>query len=99
MNENQYMLTFKEATKEDYAKLGGKGASLASMSAANFPVPSGFCITTDAYKTHLDDSGLWEQILEKAAWINFNDMFHSRYSFHALRLSKSSDLVLRKGIR
>ena len=76
MDSIQYTLTFKEANKEDYIKLGGKGASLASMSAADFPVPSGFCITTDAYKTHLDDSGLWEHILEKAAWINFNDNFH-----------------------
>ncbi len=76
MDSIQYTLTFKEANKEDYIKLGGKGASLASMSAADFPVPSGFCITTDAYKTHLDDSVLWEHILEKAAWINFNDNFH-----------------------
>jgi pyruvate, water dikinase len=70
----KYTCTFKEATKEEYIKLGGKGASLASMSAANFPVPIGFCITTDAYKTHLDDSGLWTQILEKAARIDFEDM-------------------------
>lgn len=76
MENSTFTLGFKEATKEDYIKLGGKGASLASMSAANFPVPMGFCITTDAYKTHLDESGIWEQILEKASWINFNDIFH-----------------------
>lgn len=76
MSTEKYILTFKEAGKEDYVKLGGKGASLASMSAADFPVPSGFCITTDAYKAHVEKSSLWEQILEKSSWINFDDIFH-----------------------
>jgi pyruvate, water dikinase len=89
----KYTCTFKEATKEEYIKLGGKGASLASMSAANFPVPIGFCITTDAYKTHLDDSDLWTQILDKAACIDFKDMSHLEKTATEIR-----DLILQTPI-
>jgi pyruvate, water dikinase len=72
----KYTLFFKEATPTDYPKLGGKGASLASMSAALFPVPIGFCITTDAYKEVLELSGLKAQILERVKDIDLKDMAH-----------------------
>ena len=70
----KYTLFFKEATPTDYPKLGGKGASLASMSAAQFPVPIGFCITTDAYQEVLELSGLKQQILERVKDISFDNM-------------------------
>jgi pyruvate, water dikinase len=60
----KYSLFFNEATPADYDKLGGKGASLARMSLAQFPVPMGFCVTTDAYKAVLDATGL------KDSWMN-----------------------------
>ena len=72
----KYTIFFKEATPQDYPQLGGKGASLASMSAAQFPVPVGFCITTDAYKEVLDISGLKKQILARVKDIAFDDMTH-----------------------
>lgn len=43
------ILFFGQCDEADYPLLGGKGASLASMSKAGFPVPPGFCVTTDAY--------------------------------------------------
>ena len=42
MVSEKFSLFFKEATPDDYVLLGGKGASLASMTAANLPVPIGF---------------------------------------------------------
>jgi pyruvate, water dikinase len=73
MPEIKYTLSFTECCKEDYIKLGGKGASLASMSAAQFPVPIGFCITTDAYKNLMDESGLWQMIQDKIAQIDLKN--------------------------
>ncbi|MGN9781696.1 PEP/pyruvate-binding domain-containing protein [Nonomuraea sp. ZG12] len=39
----------------DLATAGGKGASLARLSRAGLPVPGGFVITTDAYRTFVAD--------------------------------------------
>jgi pyruvate,orthophosphate dikinase len=51
--------------------LGGKGAGLATMTAANIPVPPAFTITTEAcveyMKTGEFPPGMWEQTLEALA--------------------------------
>jgi pyruvate,water dikinase len=36
-----------------YAECGGKAAQLARLAAAGFSVPSGFCVTSGAYREHL----------------------------------------------
>lgn len=68
----KYTLFFKDAAEEEYELLGGKGASLASMTKADFPVPNGFCITTHAYADvmleHLDD------VVNRVNAINVDDM-------------------------
>ncbi len=37
------------------AEIGGKGADLARLVSAGLPVPPGFCITTRAFRRHVDD--------------------------------------------
>ena len=44
-------------------QVGGKGASLARLAAAGLPVPSGFHITTAAYRRFVAENELQEQIL------------------------------------
>ena len=46
--------------------VGGKGLSLASMTAAGFPVPAGFTVTTAAYRQFVSDNGLQEAIIDGA---------------------------------
>ena len=54
-------------TKEDSLELiGGKGRSLAKMACAGFAVPGGFLVTTDAYRSFVDDHSLQSQILDLA---------------------------------
>ena len=51
------------------ASSGGKGANLARLSQAGFPVPDGFIVTTAAYQAFVDSNRLDDQIhqaLEKA---------------------------------
>jgi pyruvate,water dikinase len=43
--------------------VGGKGASLARLAAAGLPAPSGFHITTAAYRRFVTEHELQEQIL------------------------------------
>lgn len=67
------LLWFKEAEAADIQITGGKGANLAKMTRAGFPVPPGFCITAAAYRTHIEESGLWPQIAALTEGITEND--------------------------
>jgi len=40
---------FAEISAHDLPKVGGKGANLGVLTRAGFPVPPGFCITTDGF--------------------------------------------------
>ena len=53
-------LSDPQATLEN---VGGKGMSLAKMINAGFPVPNGFHITTEAYRTFIAANGLQTKIL------------------------------------
>jgi pyruvate,water dikinase len=45
-----YVLMFSEVGADSMALVGGKGANLGEMARAGFPVPPGFCVTTQAYR-------------------------------------------------
>jgi len=45
---------------------GGKGLNLAKLARAGFPVPPGFIITTQAYRTFIEANDLQARILELA---------------------------------
>ncbi len=49
-----YVLPFSAVNAESLALVGGKGANLGEMTAAGFPVPPGYCVTTTAWLAFLD---------------------------------------------
>ena len=53
---SMYTLSFYEIGSEDLPKVGGKGANLGELSRAGFNVPSGFCITTDAFYAFMTET-------------------------------------------
>lgn len=53
---------FKDVDHEDGNLVGGKGANLGEMAAANFPVPDGFIVTSPAYFYALDHNNLRDKI-------------------------------------
>ncbi len=57
---------FSEIAADDSELVGGKGLSLGLMATAGLPVPSGFCVTTDAYRNAggTISTTLREQLLE-----------------------------------
>ncbi|MEJ2716437.1 MAG: phosphoenolpyruvate synthase [Deltaproteobacteria bacterium] len=61
---DRYIRWFDEIGKEDLPVVGGKNASLGEMishlAAAKVKVPSGFALTTDAYRMLLEKQGLEE---------------------------------------
>jgi pyruvate,water dikinase len=51
-----YVLFFEQVDRSSLTQVGGKGANLGELTKAGFPVPGGFCITTQAYKDFLATS-------------------------------------------
>ncbi len=57
------VIRFEQLRLGDAATVGGKGANLGEMTAAGLPIPPGFVVTAEAYRTALDESGIRQQIL------------------------------------
>lgn len=66
----QFIKHFSEIDEDDLLLVGGKGLNLGKLTRAGFQVPSGFCITTNAYRRaveHLSEqtvSAVKEVVLE-----------------------------------
>lgn len=54
----EYILRFEQCSKETTVQVGGKCAGLGSLIGAGAPVPPGFAITTEAWRTMLGQDGL-----------------------------------------
>src|SRR5271157_3961417 len=52
------VLWFSQIGKEDVSRVGGKGANLGEMAGAGFPVPNGFCTTSEAYFAFIKANGI-----------------------------------------
>ncbi|UVI37339.1 PEP/pyruvate-binding domain-containing protein [Brevibacterium spongiae] len=54
--------------------LGGKGASLVTMTQAGMPVPPGFVVTTESFDAFLSESGIADEIASELARLNPDDV-------------------------
>lgn len=75
--KNTYTLFFNEIDKKDLPLVGGKGANLGEMTQAGFPVPCGFCVTTEAYKEFIkfnDLSGFISHVIKDANLNNISQI-------------------------
>ncbi|MDF2840953.1 MAG: phosphoenolpyruvate synthase/pyruvate phosphate dikinase, partial [Clostridia bacterium] len=61
----KYTLFFDEIDKKDLPLVGGKGANLGEMTKAEFPVPYGFCVTTESYKEFIEHNKLSDFITQR----------------------------------
>jgi phosphohistidine swiveling domain-containing protein len=68
-----YTIPFAQLNKSDIPRAGGKGANLGEMTAAGFPVPAGFVLTTAAYDAFVRANGLQAQIVELAQSVAADD--------------------------
>lgn len=68
-----YIAWFKELTKEDLLLVGGKGANLGELTRAGFPVPPGFVVTVDAYRSFLKEANLEQRIAKTLAELNVDN--------------------------
>jgi pyruvate,water dikinase len=68
------LLDLAEAQASDAALTGGKGANLARLAGAGFPVPGGFVVTTEAYRRFVGEAGLAERIAELLGRADYEDV-------------------------
>ena len=69
----RWVAPFASIGQGDLALVGGKGANLGEMTRAGFPVPSGFCVTTDAFKAFLEGAGDTGALFARLAAVNPED--------------------------
>lgn len=71
---HDYIVFFDSGHEPALELLGGKCASLVSMTSAGMPVPPGFAVTTAAFDHFVDSSGLREKIAQRLAKIDPDDV-------------------------
>jgi len=58
------VLWLDDVTADDFDSVGGKGASLGELTAAGLPVPPGFIVSAETYRSFLDETGIAEELFE-----------------------------------
>lgn len=93
---------FKNLDKSDTELVGGKGANLAEISRAGFPVPDGFVVTVKAYDLFLQENDLIQKIYGILGSLDVNDPAQleqaSRKIQKIILISKIPDEVARSTI-
>lgn len=69
----KYVKWFAEIQREDIGIVGSKAVTLGELTSCGFPVPIGFCLTTQAYWDFLQINNLCKPILNILSAINFED--------------------------
>lgn len=62
MNDKPTVVWLEDVRIEDVPSVGGKGASLGEMINAEIPVPRGFCVTAQAFRRFLDETGISNEL-------------------------------------
>ena len=67
VKERELVLPFAAIDRSSVSVVGGKAANLGELTQAGFPVPPGFCVTTEAYALVAEEAGLESMLAELAA--------------------------------
>ena len=81
-----FIIPFESVTKADRSRVGGKGYALSVMARTGAKVPSGVCVTIDAYRNYVRRSGLAERIRLELSRKRFADMRWEEIWDAALRI-------------
>ena len=69
-----YTRSLDELRRADDASFGAKSASLGELLAAGIPVPAGFALAADAFRTFVSDAGLQHQLADAQARLSTRDL-------------------------
>ena len=76
MTSPVYVQFFDSGLEASHELLGGKCASLVSMTAAGMPVPPGFAVTTASYDAFIHESGIADEIAALLTSLKPDDVAH-----------------------
>ena len=74
MESNQYIQFFDGGIAPELNQLGGKGASLVSMTEAGMPVPPGFVVTCELFDQFMNEYDLRHKVAEALKDLNPDDV-------------------------
>ena len=74
MHSNEYIQFFDGGIEPKLENLGGKGASLVTMTSAGMPVPPGFVVTTAQFDAFMEEAGITRDIHQLLAGLDPEDM-------------------------
>ncbi len=74
MSQHRFYQFFDEGAPATIERLGGKCASLVSMTEAGMPVPPGFAVTTDAFNEFLHQSGIEDELLARLQRLDIENL-------------------------
>ncbi len=80
-----YTIPFSQLNKTSILAAGGKGANLGELTAAGFPVPAGFVLTTNAYDAFVEAHGMQKQIVALAQSVSAEDPQSSESASEKIR--------------
>ncbi|WP_206809423.1 phosphoenolpyruvate synthase [Paradesulfitobacterium ferrireducens] len=80
-----YTVAFQQVDQTSLPLVGGKGANLGEMKAAGFPVPLGFCVTTEAFNRFIAMSPAMEHWYRKLDELNVDDLEALRHLGESVR--------------
>ncbi|WP_434522660.1 phosphoenolpyruvate synthase [Halorubrum sp. AS12] len=58
------VLLLEDVDADDVGTVGGKAASLGELIGAGLPVPPGFAVTADTYRTFIEEAGIDDELFE-----------------------------------
>ncbi len=67
------IVNLENVSKNNLTNIGSKAANLSRLVKSGFPVPKGFCITTEAYSLFLESNNLTELIQNSLAKIDYSN--------------------------
>ncbi|WP_297898574.1 phosphoenolpyruvate synthase [Methanobrevibacter sp.] len=68
-----YVEKFESISKDDVGIAGGKGANLGELTQAGIPVPPGFIVTAETYNKFMNDTGIFDNIMDILNGIDINN--------------------------
>jgi pyruvate,water dikinase len=85
----KHVLPLEEVSLEHLAQVGGKNASLGEMigalASAGVRVPGGFALTSGAFRAHMAQDGMGEQVLAELAGLDATDVSALAATARAIR--------------
>jgi len=68
-----YVEKFEDLNKDNISIAGGKGANLGELTQTGIPVPPGFVVTAETYNKFMNETGIFNKIMNKLDKLDVND--------------------------